>query len=250
MQTNKYSGNQASILDGCLFPLEEFLDTSALKYDNQRQESNSHRYRKRHCNNLDLCLSMNKSGAFEIPQLDPYTGPIPNSLIPFPAAMAAKEYTCGVHFYIDDYQFERIWNSPEKYVNKLSKYQCVIGPDFSQYSNMSYPMRMWNCYRNRVMSSFLQKHGVNVIPNVTWSLPDSYDYSFDGIPHNSVIAINCSSIVHCNLSKYLWYKGYEEAIKRLQPAYIIRYGNKMPDEREDISIYFENNRLKMLRYGR
>lgn len=245
-----FLGNQVNENKNYLFPLDEFLDSSSLINNIQKPENNSHVYRKKHCNNLDLCLSMKEFGKYEMPKLNPYSGVIPDDIIPFSAAMAGSDYNCGVHFYIDDYQFERIWNSPERYVDKLAKYKCVIGPDFSQYADMSYPMRMWNCYRNRVISSFLQKHGVNVVANVTWSLPDSYDYSFDGIPQNSVIAINCSSIIHCNLSKYLWYKGYNEALKRLNPTFIIRYGSIMPGERKDISRYFENNRLKMLRNGR
>ena len=43
---------------------------------------------------------------------------------------------------------------------------------------------------------------------------------------------------------------YEEALRVLEPILIIRYGDKMPCEREDISVYFENINLKNLRNGR
>ena len=233
-----------------LFPPEELFEIS-IEADNGPESSYSiHRYRKEHCNNLNICLSIPSSGIYQMPELVPFTGNIPSRLIPFHIAMSDTDYNAGVHFYEDDYLFERIWTSPEKYVQKLSRFSCVIGPDFSQYANMSYPMRLWNCYRNRVISSYLQANGVNLISNVTWSLPDSYDYSFSGIPQNSVIAINCTSIIHCNLSKYLWYKGYNEALRKLNPSHIIRYGSIMEGERQDISTYFENERLKMLKYGR
>lgn len=42
----------------------------------------------------------------------------------------------AVHFFIDDYQFERVWNDPEKYLDKLSKYAVVASPDFSPYGDM------------------------------------------------------------------------------------------------------------------
>lgn len=233
---------------GTLFPLDE---VPIKQSPADAKGISRHRRRKEHCNNMDICLSLEKQGKFDMPTLQPYNGPIPNTLIPFNQAMSNTTYdNCGVHFFIDDYQFERIWNDIDRYAEKLSKYSCVIGPDFSQYRNMSYPQRMWNCYRNRVVSSHLQQKGVNIIPNVTWSLPDSYDYSFDGIPENSVIAINCSSIKSCRLSTFLWYKGYEEAIKRLKPKAIIRYGTIMQDEQKEISYYFENERLKQLRNGR
>lgn len=89
-----------------------------------------------------------------------------------------------------------------------------------------------------------------MIPNVTWSTPDTYDYSFTGIPKHSVIAINCTGIKGNHASMYLWRKGYQEALRILEPTLIIRYGDKMPEEREDISVYFENTNLKNLRNGR
>lgn len=237
---------------GTLFPIDELSVKQSQEINKTEDvDTRSHKRRKEHCNNLDICLSLDRCGSYEMPSLQAYTGDIPDTLIPFHQAISSTTYAnCGVHFFIDDYLFERIWNNTERYVDKLSKYSCVIGPDFSQYRNMSYPQRMWNCYRNRVVSAHLQQKGVNIIPNVTWSLPDSYDYSFDGIPENSIIAINCSSIQNCHLSKFLWYKGYKEALKRLNPKAIVRYGTIMQDEQKEISHYFENERLKMLRNGR
>ena len=237
--------------DGLLFPIDEFIDPVMMaKNTNGNNNAGTHRHRKEHCNNLDLCLSLDFIGKYEMSPIAPYTGEIPSSLIPFNASTSCTDYDCGVHFYIDDYMFERIWHSIEKYIPILKRFSCVIGPDFSQYCDMPKPMRIWNCFRNRVVSTVMQKAGVNLIPNVTWSLPDSYEYSFDGMPTNSVIAINCTSIINNNLSKYLWYKGYNEAITRLRPKWILRYGTKMPDERFEISTYFENERLKALRNGR
>ena len=238
--------------DGLLFPIDDFIAPDLLLQakNREREKEKAHAYRKKHCNNLDICLSIDSSGSFGMAQLSSYTGDIPRKIIPFTEAVSSKAYDCGVHFYIDDYGFERIWTNPTRYIPILKRFSCVIGPDFSQFCDMSYPMRMWNCYRNRVISSELQKNGVSVIPNVTWSLPDSYEYSFSGIPIGGTIAINCTSIIHCNLSKYLWYKGYEQALSRLTPTRIIRYGSVMPGERTGISYYFENERLKALKYGR
>lgn len=30
----------------------------------------------------------------------------------------------GVHFFLDDYQFERFWRQPERYVAALARFQC------------------------------------------------------------------------------------------------------------------------------
>lgn len=116
---------------------------------------------------------------------------------------------------------------------------------------MPYPQRVWNNYRGKLIGAWLQSQGVTVIPNVTWSLPDSYDYCFDGIPQRSVIAINSTGVARWGFARFLWLKGYREAIKRLDPIAVIRYGNIIHGEDTSLGVYFENDRLKKLRdYGR
>ena len=41
----------------------------------------------------------------------------------------------GVHFFLDDYQFERIWQRPTVYTRKLSKFKVIASPDFSLYTD-------------------------------------------------------------------------------------------------------------------
>lgn len=72
----------------------------------------------------------------------------------------------GVHFYIDDYQFERIWNSPEDYIPKLLKYDCCLTPDFSLYLDMPMAMKIWNVYRSRLIGQMIQNAGGIVIPTI------------------------------------------------------------------------------------
>ena len=202
--------------------------------------------RKSQLDNLHLKKFVNFADGYEMPTLKA-CNIIPTSLVSFNAALTAKVHNQCVHFFIDDYQFERIWNLPDRYVECLRQFQCVIAPDFSQYTDMPYPQRMWNNYRGKFIGAWLQAQGVTVIPNVTWSLPDSYDYCFDGIPENSVIAINSTGIARWAFSRFLWRRGYSEAIERLNPIAIVRYGEKIVGEDESRSIYFCNERIKMLR---
>lgn len=206
--------------------------------------------RKSQLDNLDLKKFVNFADGYEMPTLKA-CNIIPTSLVSFNAALTAKDHNQCVHFFIDDYQFERIWNLPDRYVECLRQFQCVIAPDFSQYTDMPYPQRMWNNYRGKFIGAWLQSQGVTVIPNVTWSLPDSYDYCFDGIPQQSVIAINSTGAARYGLTRFLWLKGYREALSRLRPLAIIRYGTMIPGEDTSVSIYFNNERVLNLRsYGR
>lgn len=192
--------------------------------------------RKSQLDNLHLKKFVNFADGYEMPTLKA-CNIIPTSLVSFNAALTAKDHNQCVHFFIDDYQFERIWNLPDRYVECLRQFQCVIAPDFSQYTDMPYPQRMWNNYRGKFIGAWLQSQGVTVIPNVTWSLPDSYEYCFDGIPQQSVIAINSTGAARYGLTRFLWLKGYREALSRLRPLAVIRYGTMIPGEDTSVSTY-------------
>lgn len=184
-----------------------------------------------------------------LPALGPYFGGTPTRLLPFNEAYAKKDYSCTVHFFIDDLLFIRVLRTPEKYLDFFQKCHSVIGTDLSQYADMPAEDRYFCAYINSAFSAYLQRNGVHVIPNVSWSLPDSFTYSWSSLPRNSIVAINCKGILKHDLSKYLWYRGYFEAISTLHPTLIIRYGTRMPYEHSDISLYFVNERLMRLRHG-
>lgn len=52
------------------------------------------------------------------------------------------------------------------------------------------------------------------------------------------------------MSRYFWMKGYDAALKALNPKLVIRYGDRMPNEDIGRSIYFENENLNRLSNGR
>ena len=200
----------------------------------------------------DLYGSLPSASRTGLPVLNPikpeFIAPI--RLVPFHEAYARKDYGCVVHFFIHDCRFLCVLRHPERYQDFFNKCRAVIEPDLSQYVDMSADDRYLSAWINRAFARYLQQHGVTVIPNVTWSLPDSYAYSFTGIPQYAPVAINCNGVLKHDISKYLWYRGYEEAVSTLHPSLIIRYGTRMPYEsHSDISIYFFNERLMRLRHG-
>lgn len=176
--------------------------------------------------------------------------PLPPIAVPFSKALCGNDKNVAAVFYEPDANFARIQHSPKRYVEPLRKFLCVTGLDFSQKIGMNPFICFSNNWWNKALTAYYQSHGVLMIPNVTWSGPDSYSYAFVGMPRHSVVAINCTGIKGNHAAIYLWRKGYEEALRILEPVQIIRYGDKMPDEREDISVYYENINLKNLRNGR
>ena len=86
----------------------------------------------------------------------------------------------GVHFYIDDYRFERLWNDPHKYIDRLKLFDCMLTPDFSLYMDMPKAMQIWNIYRSRLIGQIAQDEGIKVIPTLSWSDSQSFKFCFDG----------------------------------------------------------------------
>ena len=208
--------------------------------------------RQREVLTLGHQLGLQVDNQTHVPIIDWYdVTDLPERIIAFHEAISASQtdYNAIVHFYIGDELFIRLFRNPDKYVPKLKQYKYVLLPDMSQYLEMPYFRRYANNCDNKAMAQYLQRQGVSIIANVTWSQPDSYDYCFAGIPCGTTIAINSNGVNAHKDSKYLWYRGYEEALRRLQPTRIIRYGQKMLGEREDISIYYENTYLRRMRHG-
>lgn len=72
----------------------------------------------------------------------------------------------GVHFFLDDYQFNRIWNQPNKYLPILQQFRYVMTPDFSMYTDFPKIIQIYNHYRKHWIGAYLQENGVDVIPTI------------------------------------------------------------------------------------
>lgn len=135
----------------------------------------------------------------------------------------------GVHFFLHDYQFERVWNYPDRYLPILDRFKFVLSPDFSPYSDMPRALKIYNVYRNRWCGRFWQDNGITVIPTVTWSDADSLQYCLDGIPKHSTIAIS-------TMGEGRWAKwqslrsNWDFVIDTLQPEQILLYGKDLSKE--------------------
>lgn len=191
---------------------------------------------------------------FGMPVVEPYNGLLPTYIIPFHEARAGYYKTITTtacpHFYIDDTYFTCVLNDLPKYTSILAGFPAVIGPDFSLKMDMPEPMKRYNAYLNKVITRYLQLHGINTIPNIVWADPNGYDYCFAGFPENSIVAVNSMGIKGNRQAVFFWKKGYEEMLNRLHPCHILRYGERINGEDESISTYYPNNHLNRMRYGR
>lgn len=163
------------------------------------------------------------AGVFEFPRIKP-TYYIPNRVIAFSKAISCKDYNQWVHFFEDDYLFERIWKNPEKYLDILKRYNGVILPDFSLYRDMPLAMQIWNIYRSRAIGHWLQKNGIKVIPNIRFGDRRTYRICCDGIQKHCVIAIGTHGNLKLLEDREIFLKGLDIIVNRLEPIVIVVYG--------------------------
>ena len=199
----------------------------------------------------EIANDIEKIGPYDMPIIRPnYDVPTVVDTTPFDRINAKKSNLESiVIFYINDNRFATTLSHPWTYTDKLQQYSAVIAPDLSQYTDMDYSERLSHNYWNKVFTAYWQNRNVNIYPNVTWSLPDSYEYSAAGYPRKSVIAINSMGVLKSNFSTSIWLDGYRYMVNVLEPTCILRYGPKICGEREDISIYLDNKQIDILKYG-
>ena len=135
----------------------------------------------------------------------------------------------GVHFFVDDYQFNRLWTNIDRYVPMLSQFRYVMSPDFSTYTDFPKAIQIYNHYRKHWIGAYLQQAGISIIPTISWSTPDSFEWCFDGEPVGGTVAISSVGCMNSKARKNLFLTGYAEMVKRLHPEKIIFYGNVPPE---------------------
>ena len=105
------------------------------------------------------------AGAFDIPRILAEVPTAPQSWIGFNYAKSCKDpANKAVHFFVDDYQFNRLWTNPDAYLDMLRRFKAVCTPDFSTYTDFPKAVQIWNHYRKHWLGAYWQGNGITVIP--------------------------------------------------------------------------------------
>ncbi|MCF0110351.1 MAG: DUF4417 domain-containing protein [Erysipelotrichaceae bacterium] len=135
-----------------------------------------------------------------------------------------------IHFYIDDSKFDGKKTSFWLYPNKVFEIAChfdgIIAPDPSTYADFPDPLKRWNYYRMNAFGFWIASQGIEVISNVRWDTPDTWEYCFDGNPCNSMLAIGTvASSLKYKLNYALFADGLRRMYELLTPHTLIIYGS-------------------------
>lgn len=169
-------------------------------------------------------------GKYKIPQIKGTSRANIMELVGFNYARSMKDTAGkGLHFFLDDYQFMRVWNDPARYIPILKRFDFVTSPDFSLYADFPVAMQIYNHYRKHWLAAYWESFGIEVIPTIGWSTEDSFDWCFDGEPTGGTVAVSSVGTQNSSHAKKLFLDGYNEMINRLSPETIIFYGS-VPEE--------------------
>lgn len=136
-----------------------------------------------------------------------------------------KREQLGIHFFLDDYQFQRFWNRPDYYLPLLKQFRYVLSPDFSLFCDFPKAIQIYNHYRKHWLGAYLQQNGVKVIPAISWSDTESFSWCFDGEPTQEAVCVSSVGTQLNSQSRKNFMAGYHEMLKRLHPREILFYGN-------------------------
>ena len=225
--------------------LEEILEIDMKDFgfeiaEEEEEEKHNERERTDNAYNLEEFDEYATEGFYQMPVINPVQY-IPTDLIGFNYVLTSKQHDAGVHFYIDDYQFERVWNQPQLYLEKLEEFDCIFTPDFSLYKEMPIAMKIWNVYRSRLIGQMAQRLGMIVIPTVSWCEEDTFTFCFDGLPKKATLSISTIGVKKEEENFDLWKNGVDEMIRRLEPKTLLIYGGRVDYDFGNIkTIYYDN----------
>ena len=156
--------------------------------------------------NLDDFDPMRTAGFYQMPIIRKCRS-CPSKLIGFNYMLTTEpEKGTGVHFYVDDYQFERVWN----------------------------------VYRSRLIGQICQDLGAKVIPTLSWAEEATFQFCFDGIEPGGVVSVSTIGVKQDEEATKVWTRGVDEAIKRLTPSCVLVYGGDIGYKFPCKAVYINN----------
>ena len=137
----------------------------------------------------------------------------------------------GVHFFIDDYRFETLFDKPERSFDRLAQYSFLLTPDYSLYADMPLWRQLENVAKNRWVGAYWQSKGLTVVPTISWSTPRSYEFCFEGVENGATVAVG---MIGCKRNKIEFMRGYDAMLGSIAPNKIIVLGSPFPEMQGNI----------------
>ena len=149
----------------------------------------------------------------------------PARLVPFSQAMdeGCADLGAFVHFFEDDFRFERFWSDPRKYLPRLSRFAGVVMPDFSVATDFPAPLKMWAAYRNQLLAAWMQREGLAVVPAAR--AQPGCPWLLEGLPRGGTLAVCGRALVKDADERRRFLRDLRTTVEELRPDVVAYYGS-------------------------
>lgn len=135
-----------------------------------------------------------------------------------------------IHFYLDDIKFDAktsgIWAKPESLFEIASHFSGIIGPDFSLYADFPIPLKRFQVYAMRTLEFACATRNIPTIINARWGSEDTWKYTIDELPENSMFAIGVvGSRLKYLENRFVFESGLTHLIKTKHPHTLVVVGS-------------------------
>lgn len=183
--------------------------------------------------NPELAVNAIFDGIMGIPTIHaPNPKFIPKGITPFSQLHRAPTDHEAIGFFEKDPKFSQVLIDPEANIQDFLRFKGIISIDCSLYRDAPLATHVINIYRSRLIGTYYQSKGVNVIPLVRWGDERTYTTSyfpekvaFLGIEKNSMIAIGTYGCIGGIGNKYHFKAGLDAMLMELTPSTVLVYGS-------------------------
>jgi len=90
-------------------------------------------------------------------------------------------------------------------------------------------MQIWNVYRSRAIGNWLEKRGVQVIPNIRFSDSRTWKLACLGVKKGGIIAVGTHGCLKGRDDRAYFVQGLDAIIEQVKPRAIIVYGTALEE---------------------
>ena len=145
----------------------------------------------------------------------------------------------------------------EEFKKRFSKVKFIVAPDYSITGDMPFPLQLFQIYKSRVVSIWIQENcGCSIIPNLQFVDKRTYRFCFDGIHKNSVVCLSIYGLCKNPKDVENLKVGLRRALKIIDFETLLVYGECSQEKfkyifeeviTNGVKIIFPNSRLKEFR---
>lgn len=224
---------------------EEVSDVEGMQCQQEEEEKGS-------VFGLGYCSGAIRSGKYGIPKIKAYHDVIPENFVTYSEFSTSTDYSCGIVSFDDDKVIERVWKNPDRYISTFSKFQCVGEPDLSLKLKYPLALQIGNTFKNHALAFRMQDRGLKILPSMSWSSTESYEFCFDGHERGGAVIVSTIGTLSDERSSMYFKLGFQEMLKRISPDAVVLYGDindrlmeLMPKQLHIVNV--EHNRFKRAR---